>query len=91
MDCCNFPIWFFLDDDINVGDVSMNPMATGVPNTERAPDLIQQEMDQRKLSANRTKVDAPTEKFNEKVQIGQNMGSKRNMKSGNDLSIPLLG
>jgi len=76
--------------DLNVGDVTFNPMATGVPGTSKAPELFGGEMEKRGADSSNLRADVAVEKFAHREQFGQQQGMKR-PNAGNDLSEPLLG
>jgi len=62
--------------DLAVGDVTFNPIATGVPNTMVAPQL-QTQPDRAGLIANDGKADVAVEKFKHREEFGQKMPDKR--------------
>lgn len=74
-------------NDLQQGDVGFNPLATGVPNTTKAPDTYGSEMDARKNAAMNNNADVHVEKFQHREEFGQAKPGRGN----NNLKEPLLG
>ncbi len=73
--------------ELKDGDVNFNPIATGVPHSDRVKDALASEMMERKNEANHEKADVMVEKFKHKQELGQ-ISSKP--PRAHPLSQPLL-